>query len=316
MQQKIVSPSIVIVGSMNLDHTFSTPRIPQPGETVQATRVTTSRGGKGGNAAIAARRAGGRVAIIGCLGDDDAGRHYRTHLQREGINTDGVVISQHIPTGAAFITVDDVGENTIVVHSGANACVGLSDIDASATAIATADLLLMQFEIPLEVVAQSADIARKSNVVVIINPSPWNDLFRESKIHVDIIIVNETEAMNLTQQSIEWLRENPLSVCDLFCCSAIVVTRGNRSTLIFQRGQMLQEVMPPTVVPRDTVGAGDAFAGAFAVKVAEGDSLLEAVAFANTAGALSTLVCGAQSAIPTRHEILARLMSKEIGTKE
>jgi ribokinase len=281
-------PKIVVVGSLNVDLTWRVARIPFPGETVRATDVLTCFGGKGANQAVAAARAGGTVSLVGCVGRDDAGSRYVDHLRTEGIRVDHIARSD-IPTGSAAIFVDDRGENCIVVHAGANHALSLADIDRAASVIGEADILLMQLECPLPVVKQAAEIARSSGVRVVINPSPWDDAFLAAGIPVDVVIVNEHEHAAL----------GPGFDCDL-----VIVTRGAASTMAHTRGQTL-EATPPHVEPVDTVGAGDAFAGALVVALAEARPLKNALAFANGAGALATLRRGAQGSIPPRDEIEA-----------
>lgn len=284
------SPKIVVVGSLNVDLTWRVARIPAPGETVRATEMLTCFGGKGANQAVAAARAGGTVSLVGCVGRDDAGSRYIEHLRAEGICVDPIARSD-TPTGSAAIFVDDRGENCIVVHAGANHAMSLADIDRSAAIIREAQVLLMQFECPLPVVKRAAEIARAAGVRVVINPSPWDDGFPAAGVPVDVVIVNEHEYAALGHA---------------VDCDLVVVTRGAASTLAHTRGQTF-EATPPRVEPVDTVGAGDAFAGALVVALAEGRPLEEALQFANGAGALATLRPGAQGAIPRRAEIDASL---------
>lgn len=278
------APSIVVVGSLNVDHTLRVPRIPAPGETLTSSSMLTCFGGKGANQAVAAARAGGRVALIGCVGVDDFGKRYIEALKGEGIDTSGVLRSE-TPTGSAFIAVDDAGENSIIVNPGANYAITVADIEKHASLICGAEALLLQLECPLPVVRRAAEIAREAGVRVILNPSPLSEAFLTERFEVDVLIVNEGEAERITPN-----RELKEAMC-----GHLIITRGAGATLsITQEG--LAEMQPPSVVPVDTVGAGDTFAGAFAVT---GD-----IAFANAAGSLATLKAGAQPAIPMRDEVL------------
>jgi ribokinase len=277
------APSIVVVGSLNVDHTLRVPRIPAPGETLTSSSMLTCFGGKGANQAVAAARAGGRVAMIGCVGLDDFGTRYIEALKAEGIDTSGVLRSE-TPTGSAFIAVDDMGENSIIVNPGANHAITVADIEKHAALICGAEALLLQLECPLPVVRRAAEIAREAGVRVILNPSPLSEAFLTERFEVDVLIVNEGEAERITPN-----RELKEAMC-----RHLIITRGADATLsITQEG--VAEIQPPNVVPVDTVGAGDTFAGAFAVT---GD-----IAFANAAGALATLKAGAQPAIPMRDEV-------------
>ena len=277
------APRIVVVGSLNVDHTLRVPRIPAPGETLTSSSMLTCFGGKGANQAVAAARAGGRVAMIGCVGVDDFGTRYIEALKFEGIDTSGVLRSE-MPTGSAFIAVDDMGENSIIVNPGANHAITVASIEKHADLIRGAEALLLQLECPLAVVRRAAEIAREAGVRVILNPSPLSEAFLAERFEVDVLIVNEGEAAQIT----------PNRDLNEARCRHLIITRGAESTLsITEEGVV--EVSPPKVTPVDTVGAGDTFAGAFAVA--------NDIAFANAAGALATLKAGAQPSIPTRDEV-------------
>ena len=286
-------PKITVVGSLNVDHTLRVSRIPAPGETLTSSSMLTCFGGKGANQAVAAARAGGAVAMIGCVGLDDFGTRYIEHMKAEGIDTSGILRAE-TPTGSAFITVDDRGENSIIVNPGANHAITPQDVEKHAHLIREADALLLQLECPLDVVRCAAEIAREAGVRVILNPSPLSADFLAERFEVDVLIVNEGEAAQITPNR------------DLFeaRCRHLMITRGADGTLSIT-ADGVADVAPPKVTPVDTVGAGDSFAGAFAVASAEGAH--DAIRFANAAGALATLKAGAQPAIPTRQEVLLLL---------
>ena len=299
------SPRIAIVGSLNIDHTFTVDRIPAPGETVTASHSSMSYGGKGANQALAACRAGASVALIGCVGDDFDGRQYQTYLLEAGIDTRGIsrIAENDTPTGSAFIAVESSGENTIIVNSGANRFLTPKLIDQHASLIAQSDALLLQLECPLDAVARAVRIARDNNILVFINPSPWNETFLETHIDCDCLILNEREAASLVGLDPfepSYLAKDLLETARTKC---LIVTRGADSVLAIDSNGTVLEALPPIVSPVDTVGAGDAFTGAIAVALAEGQSLSDAIHFANTAGALATLLPGAQNALPTREAI-------------
>ena len=290
-------PKVVVVGSLNIDYTLRVPRIPAPGETLTARSMFSCLGGKGANQAIAAARAGARAALIGCVGADESGTRYIEALKNEGIDTRGIQRSQ-IPTGVAFITVDDAGENFIIVNPGANHEVTKAQVERHAALIREADALLLQLECPLPVVRLAAEIARTAGVRVILNPSPLTEAFLADPFEVDVLIVNEGEAQKMAPN--RSLREAK--------CRQLVITRGAESTLHVTEGGLV-EYVPPKVSPVDTVGAGDAFAGAFAVASSEAQA--HAVAFANAAGALSTQKTGAQPSIPWREAIVLALRGQD-----
>ncbi len=300
---EIALPAITVVGSLNVDHTLRVAHLPAPGETVTARSVTTSFGGKGANQAVAAARAGGRVRLIGCVGGDDHGARYLEYLGAEGIDSAGVVTVLGEPTGSAVIAVDDAGENSIVVNPGANHCLGETHLKEGAALIEGAAALLLQLECPLGVVKRAAQMAHAGGVAVILNPSPWLDTFREAGVPADVLILNESEARSLTGRDVAALGPESEAVLAEAKCAILIVTRGADPTLVIAGREGCFEVRPPAVIPVDTVGAGDTFAGAFAVAHSEGTPLGAAVEFANAAAALATLRAGTQDAIPHRDEI-------------
>jgi ribokinase len=276
---------IVVVGSLNVDHTFRVTHFP------------------------AASRAGGNVLLIGCVGDDELGGGYLKYLQGEGILTEAIIRSPPLVwTGTAFIVVDDQGENLIVVNPGANHALHPQHIDAHAALIRTAGALLLQLECPLATVMRAAEIAREAGVPVILNPSPLTPEFLHSGMKVHTLIVNEHEE----QEASAWIASNghtPLAAR----CEQLIITAGPKPTRAVTPTQSIS-LHPPHVTPADTTGAGDTFAGAFAVALTEGQPLAEALAFANAAGALATLLPGAQTAIPWREEIMEFMKSQEGDT--
>ena len=280
----------MVVGSLNVDYNLRVPRLPSPGETLNSRSMRTCFGGKGANQAVAAARAGARTAMIGCVGMDDLGTRYIEALAAEGIDTCGISRSE-TPTGIALIAVDDAGENSIIVNPGANHAMTLADIEKHSNLIRGADALLLQLECPLPVVRRAAEIARTAGVRVLLNPSPLTDTFLCRRFEVDVLIVNEGEADRVSPDR-DWNAAG---------CRELIITRGAKSTLSISANGV-REFFPPKVTPVDTVGAGDAFAGAFAVAISEENP--NAIAFANAAGALATLKDGAQASIPMRTDIL------------
>ena len=298
-------PKIVVVGSLNVDHTLRVPRIPAPGETLTAHSGFTCFGGKGANQAVAAARAGGEVALVGCVGDDAFGARYVAHLRNEGIRTDGIA-SVSGPTGSAFIAVDDAGENSIIVNPAANHALRARHLDTHAPLIRSASVLLLQLECPLDTVMRAIGMAADAGVPVILNPSPLTGEFIEAGVKVDFLLMNESEAAALTGMTLAGLEADSRAALAAAQSRHFIITRGSASTLVITAEKTLR-ICPPSVTPVDTVGAGDSFAGAFAVAHAGGTPLDAAIRFANAAGALATQTRGAQPSIPTREAIIAFL---------
>lgn len=297
--------NIAVVGSLNIDHTFKVDRLPLPGQTVASSAAVSAYGGKGANQAMALQKAGGNASLISCVGDDVESRHYLEYLRLAGISTDAVSIvsNKSVQTGSAFIAVNSEGENTIIVNAGANNELTPEHIERHERLISNCATLLFQLECPISTVKRAALIARTHNVQIVANPSPWIDDFLSEKIPCDHIILNELEASAFTGV-------DPFdpSLCteqllETMGVETIVVTRGSRPTFLRSKAGETLEVLPPKVTPIDTVGAGDAFAGAFALAITEGKSYRDALTFANAAGALATQKTGAQNALPERHQI-------------
>jgi ribokinase len=294
---------VVVVGSLNLDYFTRVEALPRPGETIAAERLNRFRGGKGANQAIAAARQGCEVTLVGAVGTDEGGGAYRRALEEEGIRTDHIRTAPG-ETGAAFITVDRQGENMIVVAAGANAEVRRGDITRAAPVIDDCDLLVAQFEVPVAALVEAARLANQAGIRLLINPSPYLPTFPWDEIRTDVIVANETEAAELL--GFPPLPQMALDVRDrLFELRAdtLVVTRGGEETLAFTREGEVLVIPVLSVLPVDTVGAGDAFTGCLAARLAQGESLEEALRAANCAGALTTLGAGAQDPIPDHEQV-------------
>ncbi|RVW05518.1 ribokinase [Rhodococcus xishaensis] len=282
--------SVVVVGSINMDLVATAPRLPSPGETILGTSFTTTPGGKGANQAIAAAKAGADVVFVGAVGEDTFALELRQAL------VDAEVDSEHLrevdgPSGIATITVNGDGQNSIVAVSGANSRVTeLTDDDLEA--LAGADVLLCQLEIPLDTVTTAARYAARSETAVMLNPSPVQTLPPALLELVDVLIVNETEERQLSEDA-------------LAAVPHVVTTLGAAGARYRGPDGERLRIDSPIVGPVDTTGAGDAFAGALASMWNRGPR--EALTFACAAGALATTRPGASCASPTRPEIEALL---------
>lgn len=297
------SPRIAVVGSINLDYVTRVESLPGPGETVPAERFSRFRGGKGANQAIAAARQGCGVEFFGAVGKDAEGRSYLAALADEGIGTDSIrTVGED--TGMAFITVDREAENTIVIASGANSELRRSDILKGAEIIRSSAALLCQFEVPLNAVVEAAQIANRAGVPVVINPSPLLPTFPWDDVRTDFLVSNEHEAAELLGfPPAPHLVDDICDRMEELRVAHLIVTRGGEDTLFFsaEGSHLVIPVLP--VLPVDTVGAGDAFAGCFTARIALGEDLGAALRAANCAGALTTLGAGAQDPIPDRSQV-------------
>lgn len=291
---------ILVIGSLSIDNTLYVPAIPSRGETKIASSALTSFGGKGANQALAAKFAGAQVNFISCVGNDAAGKIYRQHFAENGIDSSSIVTDPDLPTGSAFLSVEESGKNSIIINPGANHALCPRHLDQNIHLFERSDILLLQLEIPFDTIRHACHLARKHQLTILINPSPWSPDFNTDQFPCDVLILNEHEAASLTgHQSLSLTPD----LLDQHHLQTIIVTQGSEPTLALTRSQPLLEFSPPTVSPVDTVGAGDAFTGAFAVALLEQQPLPQALRFANAAGTLSITRPGAQGATPNREEI-------------
>ena len=294
--------NVLVVGSLNIDYIAAVKRLPAAGETVAATGLVRRFGGKGANQAVAAARQGARVSMIGCVGADDEGRAYCRRLRAEGIDTAGISATQKALTGTALIAVDQAAENTIIVAAGANGELKPAAIRAQRKRIASADILLLQLEVPMATVIEAVRIANQSRVPVVLNPSPLRDGFPWGKCGLDTLMVNAGEAeaiFGLPLTSLPLALPKWQRALSKWRIERLIITRGAKPTLCVSAAGYLK-VPTLKVRPVDTVGAGDAFAGSFAACLTGSADIVNTIRHANCAGALATLKAGAQEAIPNR----------------
>jgi len=296
---------VVVAGSLNMDLVIRSPRIPRPGETIIGGEYQNVPGGKGANQAVAAARLGAQVSMVGRLGRDAFGDQILRNLAADGIESTFVLQDEGAATGVALIVVDDGGENSIVVASGANMRLSPSDMDAAETAIARADVLLLQLESPLETVIRAAEVARHHSVTVILNPAPARTLPAQLLAMVDVLIPNESETALLTGMPVESQAQAEAAAAALLRLGVgtVILTLGERGALLAQEGAT--QVSPAfQVQPVDTTAAGDAFVAGLAVALAERMAMTDAVMWGNAAGALATTVLGAQPSLPSRQALM------------
>lgn len=297
---------IVVVGSLNMDLVVRTQRHPQIGETVIGYDFHTYPGGKGANQAVAVARLGGVVKMVGRVGSDAFGDTLLEKVTGDGVDTGHVLRDENSQTGMAFITVDDLGQNTIVVASGANGRLSPDDIAQAEEVFKLASVLLLQLECPLVAVEHAINIAKKFSTKIVLNPAPAQLLDADLLQMVDYLVPNQTELALLAGQ------ESVSAAIDVLLgmgVKNIVVTLGEEGALVVDKEQ--REMLPAYKVPViDTTAAGDAFAGAFAVSLSEGHSVWEAAQWGNAAGALTVMRAGAQPSLPYRDELLSFLRGK------
>lgn len=294
--------SIIIVGSVNMDLVVRAPRFALPGETVMGHGFDTVPGGKGANQAVAARRLGGSVAMVACVGEDAFGLAMREGLAEEGIDVQHVDVRGGHPSGVALITVDDRGENTIVVVPGANGRMTVEDVALAGPAIAAAAVLVLQLEVPMPVVHAAAAIAREHGRVVVLNAAPAQPCDEALLALVDYLVVNETEVFALAGPGVH-RREDAIAALQRRGVRHVVVTLGATGAVLVSADGTATTVAGFALPVVDTTAAGDAFVGAFAVALAEGSSPADALRRGNAAGALTVTRAGAQPSLPSRAQL-------------
>lgn len=301
---------IVVVGSSNMDMVVKTAHIPVPGETVLSGSFFMNPGGKGANQAVAASRLGAEVIFISKLGNDVFGKQFSQLFSEENIDTSFLASDDTLPSGVALITVDQEGENSIVVASGANANLNIDDIKTALPTIAAAGIILLQLEIPMTVVEYVAGYAASHNVRTILNPAPAAVLSETLLRQIDILTPNETETAMIAGvpvSNVEEAKKAAMLICKKGV-NTVIVTLGAKGALICE-GNRCSMVEARKVQPVDTTAAGDVFNGALAVALSEGKDMQDAVRFACDAAAISVTRLGAQSSIPYRNELIAQTLN-------
>lgn len=299
-----MKPRIAVVGSINMDLVFRTPRMPALGETITGDEFRQIPGGKGANQAVAAARQGASVAFVGCVGDDGFGREALACLNADGIDTSAIGVVPAVATGVAGILVDAQGHNSIVVTPGANGAVSTAQVAAAANVIGAAQWLICQLEIPLDSVVRAIDIAQQQGVCVVFNPAPTRSLPDGLLGKVDYLIVNETEAGQMSGVEVNDSASAALAAVALRTqgAGAVLLTMGEHGVCIADaQGARCMPAVRVDVV--DTTAAGDTFVGALTVGLANGLGIDDATREAQHAAALTVTKLGAQISIPTRAEV-------------
>jgi len=301
-------PTVVVVGSINTDMVVRVPRLPRAGETVLGGDFREVAGGKGANQAVAAARAGAVVAMVGCVGDDHRGRGAIEGLRRDGVEVAQIHRLSDVASGVALIVVDASGQNCIAVASGANACLTPAMVRQAEPLLAAAEVVLVQLEVPLDAVVETATIAFSHGARVMLDPAPAQALPDVLWRCLAVITPNETEAPALTGCETGDSMDAQVLAGVLLerGVEAVLVTRGAAGVLVATR-QTRTVIAGFAVAAVDTTAAGDTFAGALAARIAEGADLVDAARFANAAAAVSVTRRGAQPSVPTRDEITRML---------
>lgn len=296
---------VLVIGSLNMDYVVKVNKYPLPGETILTNNYTKVPGGKGGNKAYALGKLGASVAMVGAVGNDEVGETLIANLKKVKVNTKKIFRLRNVNTGTAFITVDETGENRIIVASGANSKLTKEMIDSIIDMIRAAKIIVMQLEIPLDVVEYVAKLAKSLGKLVVLDPAPAVrhlplDLYK----NVDIIKPNETELQILCDKEIK-------NEEDIINCAKTLVEQGVKNVIVTlgEKGSILvnndsvQRFTAMSVDVVDTTAAGDSFTAGLVKTLIEGKSLKEAIEFGHIVSSMVVTRYGAQSSIPSSKEI-------------
>ncbi len=301
-------PHIAVVGSLVTDLVVWLPHFPHKGETLHPHRFEIFAGGKGFNQAVTARRCGAEVSLVGRVGEDSFGQMFFELLEREGIDRRWLK-RDPVGTSLGIPMIDSHGDNSIIGIPRANTQLSRADVDAALLAITKAKVLMLQLEVPLDTSQYAAYLASEGGTTIILNPAPAHitvdELLPGGYPWVDWLTPNEVEAGMLTGRpvtDVDSARQAAQALLAFGVRQGIIITLGARGSFALTRER---EAFAPAipVQPVDPTGAGDAFNGAFAVALAEGQPLEQALRFANAAGALSVAVAGAEPSLPRRADV-------------
>lgn len=293
---------IYVLGSINMDMVAKVPYMPVNGETLTADKYYVNPGGKGANQAVAIAKLGGKVAMIGKVGPDETGDALKANLKDMGVD-ESMVTRADVPSGIAMIIVEG-GDNRIILYKGANHAVTKADVDEGLKNAQAGDALIMQLEIPLEIVAYAAAVAKEKGMLVVLNPAPAVPLDADLLKNVDIIAPNESETEILTGVSLDSDVHIALAVKKLYQLGVkrVIITMGSRGAIV-TNGQTITPIEPRKVKAVDTTSAGDTFVGATVLRYLAGDTLEEAAKFASVASSITITREGAAQSIPTLEEV-------------
>lgn len=299
---------ICILGSINMDLILNVKKMPQVGETILGENLKNASGGKGANQAVAASRCSSKVSMIGKVGNDNSGKSLVENLVKDSIDVSYVSVDINSPTGTAIITVNEEGNNSIIVIPGANMTISHAEILSAKKIIQDSDLIISQFETPFQATIDAFKIAREKGVITILNPAPAKTIPDELYSLTDIIAPNETEVYDLSGIKVENLKDAK-KAADIFLQKGIkyvIITLGEKGAALIDKDRA--ELIPAYKVNAvDTTAAGDSFIGALASKIdltsLDFDNLIQAIKFGNKVSSIVVQKEGAQPSIPYLSEI-------------
>ncbi len=295
---------VLVIGSINMDVSFQVQDIPHPGETVMASGVKKSPGGKGANQAYAASKLGGKVTMLGCVGQDENGEALLASLDSAGVDISHIKKQADNATSSAFICVSASGENSIVVDSSANALVSPDYLAENESLFENAEYCILQMEIPYETVSAAIALCQKHQVKVVLNPSPLTAFDKQLLYGVDYLVPNETEASALIGMSYEQASEQDWNAfMQEYHIKNLIITLGKQGCRYYDGSKPSQAYPSERRDAIDTTGAGDTFLGALVAALSQGETIHNAIRYANAASGIEVTRHGAQQAVPTKEEV-------------
>lgn len=302
--------NVCVLGSMNMDMCFFVERMPESGETMLCNDFRKIPGGKGANQAVAAKRLGANVFMIGKIGQDDNGKILLNNLVNDGVDVDYVFIDEEKSTGLAMITVSEKGENFIMVVSGSNMNIRREEVLSAKDIIINSNVILSEFETPIEATIEAFQIARNYNIITLLNPAPAQKIPNSLIELTDIIVPNENEIFLLTGIKVTDIETAKLAADKLIKKGVkyVIITLGEKgAALVSDKRADIIPAHKVNVV--DTTAAGDAFIGALASRLCRSlelqyDEMKSAVIFANRVSAMAVQRYGAQPSLPYLQEVI------------
>ncbi|AEE97528.1 ribokinase [Mahella australiensis] len=294
---------ILVLGSLDMDLTVETDRRPYPGETLKSRAFYKSPGGKGNNQAVAIARLGGNVAFAGCVGRDSYGEQLVANLAKNNVRTSDILTLDNIDTGLAFINVFR-GQNTIISYQGANSQCTIERMRHCEGLIERATILLMQLEIPIDTVIWAASIARRSDTMVVLNPSPAVPLDDELYGSIDVLVLNKFEAQELLGMEVKEDADCEKMIA-MFLDQGVknvFITLGDKGVMYNYKGTVKRRPAYNVKVV-DPTGAGSAFTGGLCYALTRGMDIDRAADYASAVAAIAITRMGAQSALPSAMEV-------------
>ncbi len=298
---------IIVVGSINQDITLFMENIPVAGETVIANDLSTSLGGKGANQAVTIARMGGDISFVGAVGNDKASEEIIKKLEEENINIIGIMRSE-LNTGSAYISIDEKGNNSIIVYPGANFAITTEHLYKNIQLFKEAEYCLLQLEIPMMIIKKVIKICQENNVKVFLNPAPYNkEIDNYILENIDFYIPNESEFLHTIgydvnlEYDLNFYKEKGLEFSNKYSLD-LIITLGSRGSMLITDNEIT--IIPAKdVIPIDTTAAGDSFIGGFLAGLSKENEMKKSLEFATNVAALTITRVGAISALPYLNEL-------------